>query len=58
MRYLGVIGGLSWESTAVYYRLINRGVVERMDGLHSAPLLIQSVDFADVAALQSAVPRP
>lgn len=54
MRYLGLIGGMSWESTAVYYRLLNRGVAERMGGLHSAPLLIQSVDFAEVAALQSA----
>lgn len=52
MRYLGVIGGMSWESTAMYYRRLNRGVAERMGGLHSAPLLIQSVDFAEVAALQ------
>jgi aspartate racemase len=50
---LGVIGGMSWESTAVYYRLLNQGVVARLGGLHSAPLLIHSVDFAEIAALQS-----
>ena len=54
MRYLGMIGGMSWESTAEYYRLLNRGVAERLGGLHSAPLLIHSVDFAEVAALQAA----
>ena len=53
MRTLGILGGMSWESTAEYYRLINRGVAERLGGLHSARLLMHSVDFADVAALQS-----
>lgn len=53
MRRLGVIGGMSWESTAVYYRLLNRGVADRLGGLHSAPLLIDSVDFAEIAALQA-----
>lgn len=52
MRTLGLIGGMSWESTAEYYRLINRGVAERRGGLHSAPLLLHSVDFAAVAELQ------
>jgi aspartate racemase len=54
MRTLGLLGGMSWESTAEYYRLINRGVAERLGGLHSARLLMHSVDFADVAALQRA----
>jgi aspartate racemase len=54
MRTLGVIGGMSWESTAVYYRLLNQGVAARLGGLHSAPLLLHSVDFAQVAALQAA----
>ena len=45
---------MSWESTAEYYRLINRGIAERLGGLHSARLLMHSVDFADVAALQRA----
>ena len=52
MRTLGVLGGMSWESTATYYRLLNQGVRERRGGLHSAPLLLHSVDFAGIAALQ------
>jgi aspartate racemase len=52
MRTLGLIGGMSWESTAEYYRLLNRGVAQRLGGLHSAPLLLHSVDFAGIAALQ------
>ena len=54
MRTLGVLGGMSWESTAVYYRLLNQGVAARLGGLHSAALLLHSVDFADIAARQSA----
>lgn len=54
MKTLGVLGGMSWESTAVYYRLLNQGVAARLGGLHSAPLVLHSVDFAEVAALQSA----
>lgn len=54
MRNLGLIGGMSWESTAEYYRLINRGVAERLGGLHSARILLHSLDFAEVAALQQA----
>jgi len=53
MRTLGVLGGMSWESTAVYYRLINQGVAQRLGGLHSAPLLLHSVNFATVAAQQA-----
>ena len=54
VRALGLLGGMSWESTAEYYRLINQGVAARLGGLHSAHLLIHSVDFDDVAALQRA----
>jgi aspartate racemase len=54
MRTLGVLGGMSWESTAVYYRLINQGVSQHLGGLHSAPLLLHSVDFAPLAAQQAA----
>ena len=54
MRVLGILGGMSWESTAVYYRLLNQGVAQRLGGLHSAPLLLHSVDFAPIAALQAA----
>lgn len=54
MRTLGLIGGMSWESSAHYYRLINQGVRERIGGTHSAPLLLLSVDFSEIAALQHA----
>ncbi|MGE6481054.1 aspartate/glutamate racemase family protein [Psychrobacter namhaensis] len=50
---LGVIGGMSWESTQSYYRLINEGVKAELGGLHSADLLIHSVDFAPIGALQA-----
>lgn len=52
VRRLGLIGGMSWESTTEYYRLINRGVAARLGGLHSADLVLHSVDFGPVAALQ------
>ncbi|WP_439886515.1 aspartate/glutamate racemase family protein [Pseudomonas sp. MBLB4123] len=52
MGQLGILGGMSWESTASYYRLLNQGVRERLGGLHSASLLLHSVDFAAIAALQ------
>lgn len=54
MRTIGLLGGMSWESTALYYRDINREVAARLGGLHSAKILLASVDFADIAALQSA----
>lgn len=54
MRRLGLIGGMSWESTLTYYRLINEFTRERRGGLHSAPLLLDSVDFAPIAAMQQA----
>jgi len=52
MRRIGLIGGTSWESTAHYYRALNEGVRDRLGGLHSADLVLRSVDFAPVAALQ------
>ncbi|MDD1965221.1 aspartate/glutamate racemase family protein [Pseudomonas sp. NPDC090203] len=52
MQTLGVLGGMSWESTATYYKWLNEGVRNRLGGLHSAPLLLHSVDFAGIAALQ------
>jgi len=54
MKTLGLLGGMSWESTALYYRLVNQGVAARLGGLHSAPLLLHSVDFESIAALQRA----
>ncbi|WP_352258870.1 aspartate/glutamate racemase family protein [Psychrobacter sp. TB55-MNA-CIBAN-0194] len=52
-RTLGIIGGMSWESTQVYYRLINDGIKVELGNLHSADLLIHSVDFAPIGALQA-----
>ncbi|GLK90538.1 aspartate/glutamate racemase family protein [Pseudomonas turukhanskensis] len=52
MQTLGVLGGMSWESTVTYYRLLNEGVRDHLGGLHSAPLLLHSVDFALIAAMQ------
>jgi aspartate racemase len=49
LRTLGLIGGMSWESTAIYYRLLNELARERLGGLHSAKLLLWSFDFAEVA---------
>jgi aspartate racemase len=54
MRKLGLIGGMSWVSTALYYEQINKGVARRAGGLSSAPLLIESLDFAPIAELQTA----
>jgi aspartate racemase len=54
MKTLGILGGMGWESTLVYYRLLNQGVARRLGGLHSAPLLLHSVDFAAIARLQQA----
>src|SRR3954447_21470977 len=53
MKRIGLIGGMSWESTALYYQLLNQGVAERLGGLHSADLLLASVDFAVIARLQA-----
>ncbi|MCA1790914.1 MAG: aspartate/glutamate racemase family protein [Thioalkalivibrio sp.] len=54
MKTLGLLGGMSWESTVPYYQTINRRVAERLGGLHSARLLLYSVDFADIEAAQHA----
>ena len=53
MKRIGLLGGMSWESTALYYQLLNRGVAERLGGLHSADCVLRSVDFATVAQLQA-----
>lgn len=52
MKKLGIIGGATWHSTALYYEQINRGIAQRLGGIHSASLVIESLDFADYAALQ------
>ena len=52
MRKLGIIGGTSWSSTALYYDHINRGIAQRLGGLHSARLAIESLDLAPIAAME------
>ena len=52
MKTIGLIGGMSWESSAQYYRHINEAVRERLGGLHSARCVMYSVDFAEVSELQ------
>ena len=52
MKTIGLLGGMSWESTALYYRLINEGVKARLGGLHSASLVLVSVDFHEIEQLQ------
>jgi len=52
MKTLGLIGGMSWESTLPYYRIVNERVRERLGDLHSAKLILHSVDFAGIEALQ------
>lgn len=49
---LGIIGGMSWESTQTYYQLINQGVKEELGGLHSADIIVHSLDFTPIASLQ------
>jgi aspartate racemase len=53
MKRIGLLGGMSWESSALYYQAINEGVRERLGGLHSADLVMISVDFAEIESLQS-----
>lgn len=53
MKTIGLIGGLSWESSAEYYRLLNRAVRDRLGGLHAANIVLHSLDFAPIAALQA-----
>ncbi|WP_449556969.1 aspartate/glutamate racemase [Huaxiibacter chinensis] len=53
MKTIGLLGGMSWESTIPYYRLINEGIKHRLGGLHSASLLLHSVDFHEIEACQA-----
>ncbi|WP_328958662.1 aspartate/glutamate racemase family protein [Kitasatospora purpeofusca] len=54
MKTIGLLGGMSWESTATYYRLLNELTRDRLGGLHSAKCVLYSVDFAEVERLQAA----
>lgn len=52
MKTIGLLGGMSWESTVLYYQIINRAVAARLGGLHSAKLILYSVDFDEIEQLQ------
>jgi aspartate racemase len=52
VKTIGLLGGMSWESTVSYYQVINRSIGERLGGLHSAKLLLYSVDFDEIESLQ------
>lgn len=52
MKTMGLIGGMSWESTQTYYRLLNEKVREQLGGLHSAKIVLYSVDFSEIESLQ------
>ena len=52
MKTIGLLGGMSWESTESYYRLINESVKQKLGGLHSAKIILHSVDFAEIEHLQ------
>ena len=52
MKTIGLLGGMSWESTLLYYQLLNEGVRKNLGGLHSAKVLLHSVDFAEIEQLQ------
>ena len=52
MKRIGLLGGMSWESTIEYYRLVNQLVAERLGGLHSADCILRSVDFTEIEVLQ------
>ncbi|AEF55715.1 aspartate/glutamate racemase family protein [Marinomonas posidonica] len=54
MKTIGMLGGMSWESTLSYYQALNEGVKSELGGLHSAKILLSSVDFAEIEALQHA----
>lgn len=54
MKTIGMLGGMSWESTAVYYRILNQEVQKRLGGVHSASIILHSFDFAEVETLQAA----
>lgn len=54
MQTIGLIGGMSWESSAAYYGALNRGVEQRLGGYHSARTVMSSVNFAEVTAMQEA----
>ena len=54
MKTIGMLGGMSWESTSTYYRVLNEGIKAELGGLHSAKIILYSVDFDEIEVLQHA----
>lgn len=54
MKVIGLLGGMSWESSQIYYKAINEGIKQQLGGLHSAKLIMYSIDFAELEVLQHA----
>lgn len=54
MKTIGLLGGMSWESTLVYYRIVNQTIKEKLGGLHSAKIMLHSIDFAEIEQMQRA----
>ena len=54
MKRIGLLGGMSWESSATYYRLVNELVRDRLGGVHSADVVMRSLDFDEIEVLQRA----
>lgn len=54
MKTIGLLGGMSWSSTIEYYRIVNREVAQRLGGLHSAKIIVNSLDFGEIESLQRA----
>lgn len=52
MKVIGLLGGMSWQSTQGYYQLLNQGIADKLGGLHSAEIILRSVDFAPIAQMQ------
>lgn len=53
MKTIGLLGGMSWESTVTYYQLINQTVKQQLGGLHSAKIILYSVDFDEIEKCQA-----
>ena len=53
LKTIGLIGGMSWESTVTYYKIINETVKEKLGGLHSAKCILYSVDFQEIEECQA-----
>lgn len=58
MKTIGLLGGMSWESTVTYYQIINEAIKQRLGGLHSARIVLYSVDFYEIEKCQADINIP